>query len=597
MNARPATVTQARQTRPQTLDPLITQWRSVRDSVEPILDRTQRDYTESVAFWRGESADRARQTTYLAVSEGGRRIVAALDQGIAAAATGITDIGAACNAVIFAVDAAEHAAFGVAENGVVSAPDAWLSLPADASPADFFAAQSALDDTAKNVHQPAIQAALANLGTTVEDTSIALEKAFEQVGGIHEIAKILPVQLMGRDQSVQDIVDGKAEPPTEPGQFHTWWTELSDEDKDALYDHDHYIGNTDGMPVADRDHYNRITLEDELSRAQGVQKGAQDAQNEVDDLLASHPDWAKYSGTAEGEGWLSDQPGYDDWKAQLDDARARASVRAQHIDDLTTLAKVTDETKHPERMLLQVDSQSGERVHAIVADGDPDSASHVTTYVPGTGSQPAKMENDMKRVGAMTDGAFESGAVRPVTIGWFGYDAPPEIPDASDSQYAQAAAPALNTFQDGLRVTHVGEESQNTVLGHSYGTTVIGMSASDGRTLDTDKMVLVASPGGAVEHVSEYSLTGVPEGAERARVYTTRAENDLVPEYPRISDAPGVDSYGPDPTSPDFGATVFESDPGTSTPVLGYNFGAHSEYWDEGNRALEEMGEILARQT
>jgi len=41
----------------------------------------------------------------------------------------------------------------------------------------------------------------------------------------------------------------------------------------------------------------------------------------------------------------------------------------------------------------------------------------------------------------------------------------------------------------------------------------------------------------------------------------------------------------PNPTCTDFGATAFESGPGTVTPMLGYNFDAYSEYWEEGNRA------------
>ena len=342
------------------------------------------------------------------------------------------------------------------------------------------------------------------------------------------------------------------------------------------------------MPAIDRDHYNRLTLEDELT-------SAQDAQKEVDGLLAAHPEWVNPLETTPSN--LT--PEYVQWKSQLDDAQARA----QDLDDLTTLSTETDEGQYPQRMLLQVDTQSGEKVHAIVADGDPDSASHVTTYVPGTGSQPAKMETDMERVDRMTEQASKAGAQNPVTIAWFGYDAPPTIGGATQSEYAQEAAPALNAFQESLSITHVGGESQNTVLGHSYGSTVIGTAASGEYTLDADNLVFAGSPGAGVEHVNEFNLTGVPEGTEGSRVYATAAENDPVPAYSSAPDVgsvliPGsglvVDDHGVDPTSPDFGATVFESDPGSSYPVIGYNPAAHSEYWDPGNPALKEMGRIIA---
>ena len=234
MKPGPATVTQTRELRPESLESLITQWRSMRDGIEPILDRVQRDYAGSVMFWEGASGDRARQTTERTVTEGGRPIVTALDQGIAAAATGITEISAARNAATTAVDVAEQATFTVSDLGEVTAPDAWLSLPPGADHDDYVAAQAALNDTAKNVHQPAIQTALSNLGIAVENTTVAIEKAFEQIGGIEEIANSLPIALAGRDPSVQDILDGNAEPPDNQEQFHEWWTGLSDEDKDAL---------------------------------------------------------------------------------------------------------------------------------------------------------------------------------------------------------------------------------------------------------------------------------------------------------------------------------------------------------------------------
>ena len=52
---------------------------------------------------------------------------------------------------------------------------------------------------------------------------------------------------------------------------------------------------------------------------------------------------------------------------------------------------------------------------------------------------------------------------------------------------------------------------------------------------------------------------------------------------------------GGSPTSPDFGATVFESKKGSEGGSFPLG-AAHSEYFREGNSSLEYMGEVIAGQ-
>ena len=68
--------------------------------------------------------------------------------------------------------------------------------------------------------------------------------------------------------------------PDDPKQFAQAWNSLTKEQKDAAYDHDPFIGNHGGMPAVDRDHYNRMHL-DELQAAN---------QADLDRLRAQHPD-------------------------------------------------------------------------------------------------------------------------------------------------------------------------------------------------------------------------------------------------------------------------------------------------------------------
>src|SRR4051794_10212926 len=102
-----------------------------------------------------------------------------------------------------------------------------------------------------------------------------------------------PITAAGVDAATADqpetrpeVLDALSKPlPTDPKQLHDLWEKLTPAEKDALYQRDHHIGTRDGMPVVDRDYYNRQTLGDELGQAQ-------EAQVQVDALKNQHPDWA-----------------------------------------------------------------------------------------------------------------------------------------------------------------------------------------------------------------------------------------------------------------------------------------------------------------
>ncbi|MFC8930850.1 alpha/beta hydrolase [Rhodococcus sp. NPDC057135] len=77
---------------------------------------------------------------------------------------------------------------------------------------------------------------------------------------------------------------------------------------------------------------------------------------------------------------------------------------------------------------------------------------------------------------------------------WYGYDAPQTIRQAGLDGYADGGAGSLGRFQDGLRASHDGTHSCNTVIGHICGSTVIGAAASDGRSMDANDLFFVGSP-------------------------------------------------------------------------------------------------------
>lgn len=189
------------------------------------------------------------------------------------------------------------------------------------------------------------------------------------------------------------------------------------------------------------------------------------------------------------------------------------------------------------------------------------------------------------RANAMYDAALLAGATTPAAVTWYGYDAPQSLGSAASNDDAAKGAPLLASFQNGLRLTHVGAPSLNTVVSHSYGTTVTGYAASHGHSLNVDNIVFLASPGVTVDNVGDLRLTGAASGGNGQHVYAT------VAQYDPIRLAAGVN--GPDPTGLDFGAHDFSADPEKGHWYwLGWNLGAHSSYWQTDNIALRNMGVI-----
>ncbi|MBB5856572.1 alpha/beta hydrolase [Amycolatopsis umgeniensis] len=322
----------------------------------------------------------------------------------------------------------------------------------------------------------------------------------------------------GATQSGLSIVG----PPEDgsPGDNKAWWNSLSDTAKVALLQgNPGLIGNLDGVPATDRDAANRAVLAREIARLQGDPK-----------------------------------------------LRGLEAIR----DRL--------ERTEPRAFLLGLDT--GGDGKAIVSAGNPDTALNVATYVPGTGSELAKIGGDLNRSDKMWAAATTAGSPSTAVITWLGYDAPDEITDAASAEYADGGKAALAGFQDGLRETHQGPPSHNTVLGHSYGTTVVGHAAGDGG-LAADELVFVASPGVGAHDVSELHLDGVNQDEIGDHVHATVAEHDMI-NLANIEIAGYDPILGQDPTDADFGGQVFSSAPGTDG-WGGYSPEAHSQYWEDNN--------------
>lgn len=151
--------------------------------------------------------------------------------------------------------------------------------------------------------------------------------------------------------------------------------------------------------------------------------------------------------------------------------------------------------RHPDATLLEVSENT-----MVLAFGDIDSADHITTIIPGVGSQWDTYASVAKD--------FHSGGA---TIMWFGYTPPASLPAGVATQPAAVGGENLHAFQDALRAR---TDAKLTVIGHSYGSVVAGYAASES-SLAADTLILAGSP-------------GVPKDLKNDRVVVALTDADLI---------------------------------------------------------------------
>ena len=249
--------------------------------------------------------------------------------------------------------------------------------------------------------------------------------------------------------------------------------------------------------------------------------------------------------------------------------------------------------------LLQIDPAGEGR--AVVALGDPDRATNVLTQVPGMTADLASYGGELARAERIATRATElSPATATSTVMWLGYDAPDFVHEAASRSQATAGATHLRRFQDGLRATHLGPPAHETVLGHSYGSLVVGTAATQ-PGLATDEVVFVGSPGVGVDSAADlqvpadrvWSSTSRSDVIQWAAVSPRSVAEDLVLSQAVPGGAlvaftrPEDDLYfGTNPSDPAFGARVFASEPDAG----------HLGYWEPGSAALDALARIAVGQ-
>ncbi|MEU4559043.1 alpha/beta hydrolase [Actinoplanes sp. NPDC023936] len=271
----------------------------------------------------------------------------------------------------------------------------------------------------------------------------------------------------------------------------------------------------------------------------------------------------------------------------LDDQRAGGAdeVRAR-IEDDTVL--------RPYLIGLNVSGDG----RAVIALGDPDRARHVLTHVPGMTSDLESFGSELTRAERVAVRAHEVAPGEAVSaVLWLDYDAPDFVHEAWSDRQAREGAEGLRRFQESLRVTHDGPPADQTVLGHSYGSLVVGTAAAG--SFAADRVVFVGSPGVGVDSASQLSVPAWSTTSRSDAIqYAAVSPGSLVPDVALAGRVPLIGPaiafglpeddlwFGRNPSDPAFGARVFPSQADAG----------HLGYWDPGRPALDALARITAAQ-
>ena len=342
---------------------------------------------------------------------------------------------------------------------------------------------------------------------------------------------------------------------TDPQQVKQWWDGLSAEQRESFIATDPKgVGSLDGVPVAARDQANRLALS-----------------NEYDDLVARQgPLGERMNELRPHVGDMGDYQARRDLFA-VNKELSDVNTRIENLESIQGQLARTDMLGSTESLYL-IDYDSAADGQLVMSVGNPDTADNVVTYVPGmTTDVPGIGTNIDRALTMQTDAVAAAPNASTASVMWLGYDAPDGVFGAATDGYYEDATEDLTRFQHGLRATHEGDPSTNTLLGHSYGSTTVGYAASQA-DLQIDNLVFVASPGSTVDDVGDFP------GMDPDHVWATRGDSDIIRFVPEIV-------HGNDPVDDDFGGHVFEG--GT---------GGHSDYWDPGNPAREGFADIITGQ-
>ncbi|GAA4807713.1 alpha/beta hydrolase [Streptomyces ziwulingensis] len=507
-------------------------WRALSTTMDLLTDRHRRQVTGPLhQAWKGDDADAA--LFYLEDVESRIGIVETEAMAVASVleTTGFW-MEAAQTKLRNAVRRAEQDGFEVDADG-------WVSDPTT-------------DDLPRQ--DPDVQAIIADRNSLLGEYRARIDEALTEARkasgdgstALGELSGDILTDPLNNDSAAESALDVKNAmkavgvtapqiPGDDPKAAADWWKALSPADRQTyttLYPKE--IGATDGLPTDVRDDANRTSVTQELNALQ----------------------YGNYAEHFPGE------------------STETVNRRLNNLTLLNDRIEASDSApKGKELYLLGYDSKDDGR--AIIAMGNPDTAAHTGILVPGTNTNMEAVPGQVERIGKLRSSAEEQSNGESVAmVTWLGYDAPEasltDFNSVGGTGRAEDAAPDLRQFVAGTQAAHDGSPSHTTVLGHSYGSTVVGAAAAGGAGLGADDVLVVGSPGMTVDEAQDLQMD--PE-----HVWIGGAEDDAVSNH--ASDL----TLGRDPMLGGFGGNNF-----------GVDTHGHSGYWDTGSESLANQGAVIA---
>ncbi|WP_120673860.1 alpha/beta hydrolase [Micromonospora musae] len=381
--------------------------------------------------------------------------------------------------------------------------------------------------------------------------------------------------LRPRDVSRQEVEQVRGRPPQEVAG---WWYSLTPEQQEqVLAQFPDLIGSLDGIPASDRDTANRALfggMKDDLQRRED------ELNRRITELLLQP---AASLNERNANLRLAEELRRD--LADIDAQQARLGK----VD--AALAQLGDRG-----YLLGLDTAGDGR--AIIAVGNPDEARHTAVWVPGLGTTLDSTKGNVERVMHLQEAAdvLTPGRAGDVaTVMWLGYDAPElDLSVALEERSRQGAGPLVN-FVDGLHATHLDGSTHLTVVGHSYGSTVVGEAALSGN-LRADDLITAGSPGTHADHADQLmadprhvwagSATDDPVSNPTGNPYSVGAlagaHGTALGGLTEALVAAYDDGHGPSPHTDQFGANRYTVDTH-----------GHSDYWNSGSESINNQARIV----
>ncbi|WP_328326717.1 MULTISPECIES: alpha/beta hydrolase [unclassified Streptomyces] len=344
-----------------------------------------------------------------------------------------------------------------------------------------------------------------------------------------------------------------------------WWGSLSPGMKaEVQFLYPARIGAMDGLPAVVRDRTNRVVFD----KLYGTTKA------KLAKLNAQEP--AKYEQGSNPFGETIETSAWQGWNEE----KGRLEGQLKGMDAIHSRLGRTGTGDLPRAYLLGIDTHH--LGHAIVANGDPDTADHTAVYVPGTTSKLAGAGGDIKRMESLWRTSRMMAPGQSVsTITWIGYDAPQTVfPQAASRSYADKGAPVLNHFLDGLQTAQGGPNaSHSTVIGHSYGSTLVGDASKQHGNFAADDIVVAGSPGMLVGNADQLDV-----GTKHTWSEAAGTQYDQVPALGKVAGLGGnsvkVRTWHGIPYDAAVNVDVVPSDREFGANIMKTDSHAHGGYWD-----------------